>query len=411
MQMPTKTSERPGWVILVAGAFVNMCLGTVYSWSVFRHPLEQALGLTSLGSGLPYTIFLAAYAFSMPLGGRMVDRLGYRTTLLIGTASLVLGWVTAGFAPNATVLALGYGLLGGLGVGIAYGVPLNAAGAAFPTRRGLAMGIVLGGFGLSPFLTAPIAEVLVETVGVFPAFRVLGIAFAAILIALSFLFSNERRHTVEAAATDDLRPAQMVRRPVFYLLWATYALGTLVGLAAIGMTSTVGTDTFGLSARTAAITVSVFAVFNGIGRPLFGAITDRIGPPAAGAAAGGVALLGSLAVAFGDTLGVAGYVAGFALLWLSLGAWLSVAPAANVRFFGSTFSAANYGVLFSAYGVGALVGSPVASLAARLTGTPVGAFGVLAGAAALSVISAILLGRVSSRLSAGVRRSGRSDRG
>ncbi|MFW5827293.1 MAG: MFS transporter, partial [Alkalispirochaeta sp.] len=173
---------------LALGVIVNMCLGTVYSWSVFRVPLEAHFAVGSVASGLPYMIMIAVFSLTMPLGGLVLKRLGPRRTALIGGLFLGGGWIAGSWASSMKLVSLFWGFLGGMGVGITYVIPLTMAHAWFPRNRGLAMGVVLGGFGMSPFVTAPVAELIIEELGVLAAFRILGLAFAILIPALAFTF-------------------------------------------------------------------------------------------------------------------------------------------------------------------------------------------------------------------------------
>jgi OFA family oxalate/formate antiporter-like MFS transporter len=386
------------WDLVAVGVLVNACLGTVYAWSVFRAPLEETLGVGPAQIGIPYAVFLAAFAFTMPLAGSVLARHGTRWTLVVGGALLGAGWIGAGLSESLPMMVVTYGVVGGAGVGFAYGVPLVVAGSWFPARRGLAMGVTLAGFGLSPFLTAPLAELLIRRFGVSTAMISLGVLFVVVIWLVAPVLRRfeeggsrpgrgagaavpARAGAEEAGATDteapgdgaraDTRgpraaggrqatPAQMLRSRSFYGLWSCYVFGTLAGLTAIGMTASFGQEAAGLSAAAAAGAVSVLGIFNGAGRPLFGAIHDAIGPRAtvvlafvliAVAAATSLLAGGGSAVAF---------FCGFGIFWLMLGGWLAIAPAATSRLFGPRHYARNYGIMYTAYGVGALAGSAAA---------------------------------------------------
>jgi OFA family oxalate/formate antiporter-like MFS transporter len=358
------------WDLVIIGIIVNACLGTVYSWSVFRAPLEDVLSISAAQSGLPYSVFLGAFAFSMPLGGALIARIGPRITLLAGGILVGAGWMSAGFAGGLTPLVLTYGIIGGAGVGLAYGVPLAVVGSWFPQRRGLAMGLTLGGFGVSPFVTAPLAEVLITRFGVQSAMTLLGVGFIAIIAAFAVAF----RRGPEAAAPGDageaetealpggrprvpeVPPGAMLRSRSFYGLWICYAIGTLAGLTAIGMTAPFGQEIAGLSAPAAAAAVSAFGVLNGVGRPIFGALHDALGTRGTVMLSFGLIILAAVV----SLIAVAGvalpFFIGFGMFWLMLGGWLAIAPAATTRLFGPRNYARNYGIMYTAYGVGALVG-------------------------------------------------------
>ena len=136
-----------------------LCLGTVYSWSIFRKPLETLLDLGATESLLPYTFVLLFYSALMSVTGFYVDRLGTRRVTMIGGAILGIGYILSSFATNISMLIFTYGILVGTGVGIAYGIPMVIAAGWFPDKKGLAVGLTIVGFGLSPVVTAPLAKV------------------------------------------------------------------------------------------------------------------------------------------------------------------------------------------------------------------------------------------------------------
>ncbi|MGM0675461.1 MAG: OFA family MFS transporter [Spirochaetota bacterium] len=344
------------WALLVIGIIVNACLGTVYSWSVFREPLEQALGITASESGLPYSVFLAAFAFSMPVAGTLMDRLGTRLTLLIGGVLVGSGWISAGLITGFVPLVFAYGIVGGIGVGLAYGVPIAVAGSWFPDRRGFAMGLALAGFGVSPFVTAPLAEVLIVRFGVQTAMIQLGVLFIIVITTLSPFLQRRADHAHAAARGGGMPPRQMMGSKSFYGLWICYVIGTLAGLTAIGMTAPFGRQVAGLSVPAATAAVAAFGVLNGLGRPLFGSIHDTLGSRRSVILSFGLIAVGAGVSLFAQPGVVLPFFIGFGILWLMLGGWLAIAPAATTHLFGVSHYARNYGIMYTAYGVGALAG-------------------------------------------------------
>ena len=351
---------------------VNACLGTVYSWSVFRAPLEEVLGISAAQSSLPYSVFLGAFAFTMPVAGELISRIGPRITLFFGGGLVGAGWMSAGFVDSFVPLVLTYGIVGGAGVGLVYGVPLAVVGSWFPGRRGLAMGLTLTGFGVSPFVTAPLAEFLITRVGVQSAMTLLGIGFIVIISAFAGAFryaaepvseaemeafpGETRSETDAPGAPAEVPTAVMLRTRSFYGLWICYVIGTLAGLTAIGMTAPFGQAVVGLPAPAAAASVAAFGVMNGIGRPLFGALHDMLGTR--GSVVLSFALIAAAAVVslFARAGVSVPFFIGFGLFWLMLGGCPAIAPAATTRLFGARGYARNYGIMYTADGVGALVG-------------------------------------------------------
>ncbi|MEB3228206.1 MAG: MFS transporter, partial [Synechocystis sp.] len=164
---------------------ILLCLGSVYSWSIFRTPLENELGISTTESLLPYTFALVFYAATMPIAGFYIVRIGPRLATVIGGIIVGLGYILSSFATQIGVLVFTYGVIAGIGVGIVYGVPMVVAARWFPDKKGLAVGLTIVGFGLSPLLTAPLANQLIATYTVRPTLRILGIAFIAIIVAIA----------------------------------------------------------------------------------------------------------------------------------------------------------------------------------------------------------------------------------
>jgi MFS family permease len=164
---------------------ILLCLGSVYSWSIFRTPLENELGISTTESLLPYTFALVFYAATMPIAGFYIVRIGPRLATVISGIIVGLGYILSSFATQIGVLVFTYGVIAGIGVGIVYGVPMVVAARWFPDKKGLAVGLTIVGFGLSPLITAPLANQLIATYTVRPTLRILGIAFIAIIVAIA----------------------------------------------------------------------------------------------------------------------------------------------------------------------------------------------------------------------------------
>src|SRR5512137_2886322 len=170
-------AERGRWGLVLLGMIINLCLGTIYSWSVFVGPLttyfSTTLSQTVTASEIlmPFSVFLAFFAIAMPFTGKYIETLGPRKVTIIGGVLTGLGWLLASFVTSVPMLYLVYGVIGGIGVGVAYGVPVAVAARWFPDRRGLAVGLALLGFGFSAFFTANVAGWLIGAYGVMQTFR------------------------------------------------------------------------------------------------------------------------------------------------------------------------------------------------------------------------------------------------
>src|ERR1700746_4003573 len=170
-----RTSNR--WVIAIAGVFFQIALGAVYAWSVFRVPLTKQFGWSISEITLTFTVSIFVLGFASFFGGLWLNRKGPRVVALTGGALYGLGVFLASFSHNLWWLYLTYGVIGGIGLGLSYIVPVAVLVKWFPDRRGLSTGIAVGGFGAGSLIAAPVAGRLMQVVGVMPTFAYLGIAY------------------------------------------------------------------------------------------------------------------------------------------------------------------------------------------------------------------------------------------
>ncbi len=375
-------AEKGRWVFVPLGVIIFMCLGTVYSWSVFRIPLEELFNIGATKSGLPYMLFLMFYAGIMPVSGKLIDKYGPRTMMIIGGIVVSSGWILSGYATNINIMAITYGVIAGGGVGIVYGVPLAVNSKWFPEKKGLIVGITLFGFGLSPLVTSPLARWFIDELGVLSAFRVIGFIFLIILVLLSLPFKFPDQNSMRTKANvknhseglSEINTKQMLKNKKFYGLWLCFIIGTYSGLMVIGITSAVGQEIIKLDYATTAQMVSLFAIFNGIGRPLFGWITDKYYPFIASIIAFGLIIFASCLMLMAKEGTIILYTVSFALLWLTLGGWLAIAPTATAMYFGLKNYSSNYGFIFTAYGVGAVLGVSTSGIIRDIFGSYIIAF-------------------------------------
>jgi MFS transporter, OFA family, oxalate/formate antiporter len=371
------------WLFLPLGISAMLCLGTVYSWSIFRKPLTEAFKKQGLTIGatdtlLPFATLLVVFAILMPIASRYIERYGASKVTAVGGTIVGFGYFLSSFANSIPLLVVTYGLIAGAGVGIVYGVPIAVSAKWFPDRQGLAVGLTVVGFGLSPLITAPMADFLIKTYGIDSAFRIFGVAFTLILLAIATQLkfpptgwhpSSQFKATPVSTSSDNL-----LSSPSFFALWSCYAIGTLAGLMAIGIANNVGKEIIGLDTNMATASVSIFAIFNGVGRPLFGWLTDRIKPKMAAIISYVMILVASIVMLNTGKGQVVNYFFAFGLLWLSLGGWLAIAPTATLSMFNRANYTKNYGIVFTAYGAGALAGTLVAGSAKDIFGSYTNAF-------------------------------------
>jgi MFS family permease len=183
----------------------------------------------------------------------------------------------------------------------------------------------------------------------------------------------------------------MLRTGTFYGLFACYFIGCLAGLTAISIAQPVGTEVAGVSAALATALVGFFAIFNGLGRPVFGSLTDRITPQKTAMLT--FALIAAASLLIWLVPGVPSYIVAFAILWGCLGGWLAIAPTATASYFGTCDYPRCYGVVFLAYGAGAIAGPQVAGFIRTASGTYLGVFPLVAALAVVGFVIAWLLMR------------------
>jgi MFS family permease len=346
-------------------------------------------------------IFLAMFALFTFFSGRFIDKMGPRTVMMVGGIVVGLGWILTKFAGSMTMVVITYGIIGGAGVGIVYGGPVSVATKWFPDKKGLAVGLSLLGFGASAFVTAPLAKNLIASSGPLNTFMYMGFGFLIVTVVLSS-FMRFPPPNYKPAGWNPPQPAggvaakvfttgSMLSTASFYGLWLCYTIGTTAGLMAIGISATVGREVIGLDIGTAAFLVSIFAIFNGIGRPIFGALSDKITPR-------GAAILSFVIIAIASFMMLSAgqgsttlYAIAFCGFWLCLGGWLAIGPAATASFFGLEGYAQKSGVVFSAYGLGAIIGGIISGKAKDAFGSYIAAFWPTLILAIAGIVIAIFL--------------------
>jgi MFS family permease len=398
--------EKGRWVLVALSLVINLCLGSVYAWSVFVGPLtdyftgELGIAVTANDILMPFSVFLAVFAVTMPFTGKIIDRYGPRNVTVLGCMLTGLGWILASFSSSVLMLYLLYGVVGGIGVGIAYSVLVAVPARWFPDRRGLAVGLTVIGVGFSAFFAANIAGFCIGAYGVMNTFLIFGAAIFILTTLLALPLRFPPSGWVPAGWTPpalkhgegkscEFNRSRMLRSSAFYGLFACYFIGCLSGLMAISIAKPVGTD-LGIEAGLATFLVGFFAIFNGGGRPFFGILADILTPR--NAAILSFILIASASLLMWQFPSAPVYIPAFAVLWGCLGGWLAIAPTATGNYFGTSDYPRCYGVVYLAYGAGAIAGPQLAGFIKMSTGSYIGVFPyVLALAAAGSVIAFTLM--------------------
>jgi OFA family oxalate/formate antiporter-like MFS transporter len=380
-----KTFNR--WMIVLGAILIQLCLGGIYIWSVFRKPLEKAvedggLGLSPSQATLPFSLVLIFFAIATVIGGRWQDKAGPRLVASVGGILLGAGMLLAALGKSFPMLALGYGVVGGLGIGFTYVCPISTGIKWFPDKRGLITGLAVAGFGAGALILAPVARGLIDSIGIFSTLATLGIVFLVVVVAAAMLLRNPPAGYAPAGWTppakaqmtkESFSTGQMLRTPQFYLIWIMYFFGCLAGLMIIGQTSPIGQELAGLTAAAAAGAVMLLSIFNAFGRIFWGRVSDGLGRMKTlfimFLIAGIAMLLYNVIAALHPY-----YWIGVSLVGLCFGGFLALFPAITADFFGTKNIGANYGFVFMAYGVGGLLGPLFAARVKEATGGYVLAF-------------------------------------
>jgi OFA family oxalate/formate antiporter-like MFS transporter len=381
---------RRGWVVVLAGTGLNLALGILYAWSVFSKQLVEPVarggfGWTKTQATLPYTIAIACFALMMVPAGRLQDKLGPRVVASLGGILTGLGLVVASFATRTSVLPAlaGFGLLAGTGFGLGYAAATPAAVKWFPPeKKGLITGIVVGGFGIAPVYIAPLSKHLLATYGVGASFRILGIAFLVVATAFAQLIRNPEQPAKPVAkagsAAAGARPEktwrEMIRTSSFYMLYAQYACAATAGLMIIGHMARIVSVQSGDTIKVGFVFVALLAAFNAGGRVVAGVISDYIGRVVT---IGIVCILqATMMFFFPSFTTVGGFILGASVVGFSYGACLSLFPATTADRWGTKNMGLNYGVLFTAWGLGGVIGPTLAGRIADRTGSYAGAYDI-----------------------------------
>ena len=290
--MTQTITDRPlpnRWLLAGGGVLMQLALGAVYAWSVFRDPLMKKFGWSISEVTLAFSIAILVLGFAAFLGGLWMSRVGPRTVGIAAGICYGLGVALSSLsAGRIWVLYLGYGVLGGLGLGLGYIVPVATLVKWFPDRRGFITGLAVAGFGAGALLTAPLAAALIQQVGVMQTLAILGIAYLIMVVAGASVMQNppdgwapegwqpsakkqSQRGTTEFTLQEALSTWQ------WYALWAILFLNVTAGISIISQAAPMAKEISGVPPLVAAGMVGIISIANGAGRLLWAWLSDAIG--------------------------------------------------------------------------------------------------------------------------------------
>ena len=361
--MTSPTQFNKGWRVALAGLGINLALGVLYTWSMFKGAIEKDFGWKGSQLNDPYALCCLVFAFSMILAGRCQDKFGPRVTATIGGLLVAAGFALISTTNNYGIWVIGFGVLAGIGIGFGYSSATPPALKWFPpSKTGLIAGIVVAGFGLAPLYLAPASDFLLRHFGLLQSMLFFGIVFAVIVCGLSQLLVNPPdgySHATNpgtggsmALPSHDLSPLQIIRTPSFWLLWVLYFIGAGAGLMVISSISGMAKKSMGESAF---IAVAVMAIGNASGRIVAGILSDKIGRRWTLMLVLLIqAALMFVAMPITSSTGGAKYLIVLVATFIGFnyGANLSIFPSLAKDLWGLKNFGMNYGCLFTAWGVG-----------------------------------------------------------
>jgi len=388
MNEATKQMPNKGWTVARAGLGINLTLGILYSYSIFKEAISVSIkahdgrftwDLANLND--PYAVCCLVDAFAVFFAGRLQDKLGPRFTATIGGILTGLGLMCISLSYSLVTWVLGFGVLVGAGIGFGYASAVPPALKWFaPSKTGMIAGIVVAGFGLAPVYIAPLAEFFIGIYGISTSMMIFGAGTLLVVCVLAQFLVNppagyQPEGMPEPAKTPagltpsyivDFQPSEVLRTGAFYKLWLMLAISSGAGLMIIGNVAGMAKQSLGAMAW---IGVALMAVGNASGRVVAGVLSDKIGRMrtatiimvAQSAIMVALLLVGSANAIF---MVFAATFVGF-----NYGANLSLFPASTKDFFGLKNFGANYGLVFTAWGVGGFALPKLSQMIVAATGT------------------------------------------
>ena len=370
-------AKNKGWSVTFSGTGINLALGILYTWSIFKGAIKGSIEKGGPGSfqwdlaslNDPYAICCLVFAFAMILAGKCQDRFGPRVTAFMGGILVSIGFIWISQTTSYAIWIIGFGILAGTGIGFGYSAATPPALKWFPpARTGLIAGLVVSGFGLASVYIAPLSQYLLGIWGLQKAMLFFGIAFLVVVCGLSMLLVNPPVGYVPQSSVakagqpapapkkqSDAKPSEMMRTRAFYTIWLIFFIGAGAGLMIIGSVAGMAQKSMG---HLAFIAVAILAIGNAGGRIIAGMISDKIGRKATlliMLTFQGVLML--IAIPIVGTATTSGIVIVIlaTLLGFNYGTNLSLFPSLTKDSWGLKNFGINYGLVFTAWGVGGFV--------------------------------------------------------
>jgi OFA family oxalate/formate antiporter-like MFS transporter len=371
------------WWQLVFGIIcMTMIANMQYGWTLFVNPIDAKFHWGRAAIQVAFTIFVLTETWLVPIEGYLVDRFGPRPVVLVGGLLCGIAWAMNSAADSLTMLYIA-AAIGGTGAGAVYGTCVGNAVKLFPDRRGLAAGLTAAGFGAGSALTIIPISNMIKTAGYEKAFLYFGLGQAIVVLLVAMLLTDTRRITAAVSvaseklqqARRDFRPMEMVRYPVFWVMYVMFVLVGAGGLMATAQLAPIAKDfkiaeipvsILGLTLPALTFALSIDRVLNGLTRPFFGWVSDNIGRELTMLIAFGLEAVGIFALyRYGqDPLH---FVLLSGLVFFAWGEIYSLFPSTCTDTFGARYATTNAGLLYTAKGTASLL-VPLANVLTAATG-------------------------------------------
>jgi OFA family oxalate/formate antiporter-like MFS transporter len=387
MESGMNSIKNRGWIVTMAGLGINLALGILYTWSIFKQAIKESVlsgdgvftwDIASLND--PFAVCCLMFTVAMVFAGRIQDKLSPRLTAIIGGVLTGGGLMIISMSTGLWAWILGFGILTGLGLGFGYASATPPAIKWFPSSQtGMIAGIVVAGFGLASVYIAPLSNILIARFGLSQAMFIFGAAFLAVVCILAmFLVNPPKGYAPEKNAPTtgiasaaknkiiDFSPMQMLKTGAFFKLWLMYFIGAGAALIIIGGVAGMAKQSMG---NLAWIVVALMAVGNAAGRIVAGVISDKIGRTRTLMIMMGFQAVVIFSLIFIGEKSAVLLVTAATLVGFNYGTNLSLFPSVTRDYFGLKNFGMNYGLVFSAWGIGGFVFPRVSQMIVAQTGT------------------------------------------
>ena len=389
------------WGIAAAGVLLQMALGAVYAWSVFRIPLSKQFHWTISQVTLTFTIAIMVLGFASFFGGLWLKKVGPRVVAMTGGALYGSGIFLASFSNHGLWwLYLTYGVLGGIGLGFGYIVPVAVLLKWFPDKRGLMTGVAVGGFGAGALITAPIATRLIQSVGVLATFAYLGVGFLVVAVAAGYFMQNPPEGWVPEGWTPTAKQISQESKRDFTLtgalktwqwwaLWLLLFLNTSAGISLISQESPMFQEFAKITAIVAAGMVGIVSIGNAIGRVFWAWVSDTLGRKVTFATMFLVQV--GLFFLLTSIHSVGGVTAVSFLILMCYGGGFGTMPAFAADYFGPKNVGSIYGLMLTAWGFASAFGPLLIAHMRQVSGHYTSGLHVIALIMAISVVLPLMV--------------------